>query len=347
MGWSGVPSIFQSNIQENKDWNWGVRWRQIGERGLSEQHPREQGLKHQSSQLSPGARSTFQSNIQENKDWNSASVPSAITTSPFRATSKRTRIETPRIDPLDQLIEAFQSNIQENKDWNRFFGSYTSEIDELSEQHPREQGLKHQFCNCGNIRIVPNFQSNIQENKDWNKLSELLDYAKENLSEQHPREQGLKLENPDCLPMKVKLSEQHPREQGLKHMRSKKKIGIISPFRATSKRTRIETIQHPWSSQDCLALSEQHPREQGLKHLRERGCYRLTHPFRATSKRTRIETGRCWYSFQRLAAKPFRATSKRTRIETSRRRPVFGGATGFQSNIQENKDWNIFLTIVV
>jgi len=61
------------------------------------------------------------------------------------------------------------------------------------------------------------------------------------LSEQHPREQGLKLMGiGSTLPPKP-LSEQHPREQGLKHGVPGLVISWMQPFRATSKRTRIET----------------------------------------------------------------------------------------------------------
>ena len=62
----------------------------------------------------------FQSNIQENKDWNSVIMDVDVAlTAPFRATSKRTRIET-KLQLLGKHIDvAFQSNIQENKDWNK------------------------------------------------------------------------------------------------------------------------------------------------------------------------------------------------------------------------------------
>jgi len=62
----------------------------------------------------------------------------------------------------------------------------------LSEQHPREQGLKHDVS-----------------------LWEVS--AVGILSEQHPREQGLKLAcKPGDALLRDILSEQHPREQGLK-----------------------------------------------------------------------------------------------------------------------------------
>jgi len=62
---------------------------------------------------------------------------------------------------------------------------------QLSEQHPREQGLKLVFT-----ELPPG----------------VID-----LSEQHPREQGLKLlKQPEDSYYYLELSEQHPREQGLK-----------------------------------------------------------------------------------------------------------------------------------
>ena len=61
----------------------------------------------------------------------------------------------------------------------------------LSEQHPREQGLKH--------------------------LLSIGDNTPKLLSEQHPREQGLKLKYAGIsISCSLILSEQHPREQGLK-----------------------------------------------------------------------------------------------------------------------------------
>ena len=85
-----------------------------------------------------------------------------------------------------------------------------------------------------------------------------------------------------------------------------------SSFRATSKRTRIETGDRV----------EQIP---------------APVTFRATSKRTRIETWE-WCDLLVTDHETFRATSKRTRIETRIRRHYRECAENFQSNIQENKD---------
>ena len=85
-------------------------------------------------------------------------------------------------------------------------------------------------------------------------------------------------------------------------------------FRATSKRTRIETEKRVPDQGDTETLSEQHPREQGLKPGIRDKIGGAVDSFRATSKRTRIETGRL--ETRKRPVPPFRATSKRTRIET-------------------------------
>jgi len=109
-------------------------------------------------------------------------------------------------------------------------------------------------------------------------------------------------------------------------------------FRATSKRTRIETIDCGERIGIAWSLSEQHPREQGLKLEDVVSGIAGNRSFRATSKRTRIETAVA--AVQRsYSGSPFRATSKRTRIETL----LTSDSTQqhhiiFQSNIQENKD---------
>ncbi len=282
----------------------------------------------------------------------------------FRATSKRTRIETINFRWNCLNVAFFQSNIQENKDWNR-------------------------ICACISWSSAC-FQSNIQENKDWNQRKKGGVGSYLLLSEQHPREQGLKLMS--CIARTHwvgELSEQHPREQGLKLVPAGAWVPRFqSAFRATSKRTRIETYIWHYELFQTVVLSEQHPREQGLKHvIHRRGC-ETAEPFRATSKRTRIETqgpetpdrsrklseqhpreqglkpglqilvllqeshfqsniqeNKDWnlppLGPNSRLPRSFRATSKRTRIET-----INAAGWGdyrrrcFQSNIQENKDWN-------
>jgi len=87
------------------------------------------------------------------------------------------------------------------------------------------------------------------------------------LSEQHPREQGLKPSDVITGFTTIRiLSEQHPREQGLKRDQCFDIPDILRAFRATSKRTRIETWVNGGYYAVQIELSEQHPREQGLKH---------------------------------------------------------------------------------
>jgi len=76
-----------------------------------------------------------------------------------------------------------------------------------------------------------------------------------------PHSHIVKVEDP------ILLSEQHPREQGLKHLKNPRAIAAIKAFRATSKRTRIETSQRRSYTPAPIPLSEQHPREQGLKQF--------------------------------------------------------------------------------
>ena len=188
----------------------------------------------------------------------------------FRATSKRTRIETWPLQTLSWEAESFQSNIQENKDWN-------------------SRGWE-----TGGRSIC--FQSNIQENKDWNTSSPLI----------------------------TTLS--------------------FEAFRATSKRTRIETLLGP----GLARMQRQTFRATSKRTRIETALVASDHgtvlPFRATSKRTRIETRNG--EFRTATSGSFRATSKRTRIETPKSEFLVSDIAHFQSNIQENKDWNFVSTLI-
>ena len=359
---------FQSNIQENKDWNQLFLSRESFSVPLSEQHPREQGLKqtpgisgtlpvilseqHPREQglkppytfsvtINPNAH--FQSNIQENKDWNNRLILSSeAEETPFRATSKRTRIETWHNSTLLISLWLFQSNIQENKDLNISMNLSSNACVAAFRATSKRTRIETPFSWPDSI-IPVFFQSNIQENKDWNWDITKEAFSPNPLSEQHPREQGLKLGIPTQPASPFRLSEQHPREQGLKHCRYDTSHVPSHSFRATSKRTRIETNYPPTIQVIQVA-------------------------FRATSKRTRIETWWVSYAIGTGKTVSFRATSKRTRIETYNctllseyipplseqhpreqgLKPGSGRGAGrsgirFQSNIQENKDWNKFL----
>ena len=164
---SRTENNFQSVIQKNKDWNlWWSGGRLSGQE-LSERHPEKQGLK-----LSCAGSRLIESG------------PS------FRASSRKTRIETMMMRcPMSSRI-CFQSVIQKNKDWNvpkyifpfspmpfrassrktrietRAGPDISRGISRLSERHPEKQGLKP--GGSQGIGTHQDFQSVIQKNKDWN-----------------------------------------------------------------------------------------------------------------------------------------------------------------------------------
>ena len=381
--------------------------------GLSEQHPREQGLKRIActSCTPPGA--PFQSNIQENKDWNTARAPrlparpdfqsniqenkdwnrkrwatndtdqtfratskrTRIETSSasriwmnfspaFRATSKRTRIETARRAGRPVPDRSFQSNIQENKDWNCQDGYTTAWTIHTFRATSKRTRIETTYV----VLVLWHSGSTFRATSKRTRIETRRRYLSIwyfRLSEQHPREQGLKhMITGIDVPVEIKTF-----RATSKRTRIETTICTIYPtcypsFRATSKRTRIETtyvvlvLWHSGSTFRATSkrtrietrrrylsiwyfrLSEQHPREQGLKHM----ITGIDVPveiktFRATSKRTRIETTIC--TIYPTCYPSFRATSKRTRIETASSASITRtNKSDFQSNIQENKDWN-------
>ncbi len=141
----------------------------------------------------------------------------------------------------------------------------TGDVKSLSEQHPLKQGLKP---------IHPCHFSHFAY-----------------LSEQHPLKQGLKLIVPKLVQKYLhSLSEQHPLKQGLKLYTLLLKLMDSESFRATSIKTRIETLllAKPLSlffrfrSLPCSGiyqLVKTHNRGEGGNKAR-----------RATSIKTRIET---------------------------------------------------------
>jgi len=106
---------------------------------LSEQHPREQGLKLDGRHHRPFGGGLSEQHPREQGLKQSGDIDIEDDEDPFRATSKRTRIETPWLESPDTCIA-------------------------LSEQHPREQGLKLE--SAFPQEVPDGFQSNIQENKD-------------------------------------------------------------------------------------------------------------------------------------------------------------------------------------
>ena len=104
--------IFQSNIQDNKDWN---------------------------TPLMPilPLKTLFQSNIQDNKDWNyDLSGQWLICQSLFQSNIQDNKDWNQVLHFFTVSCTTFQSNIQDNKDWN-MISEHGSSPSNLSEQHPR------------------------------------------------------------------------------------------------------------------------------------------------------------------------------------------------------------------
>ena len=114
--------------------------------------------------------------------------------------------------------------------------------------------------------------------------------------------------------------------------------GNHSSFRATSKRTRIET---PWRQvwkEPLNTLSEQHPREQGLKPVRGVDEDRL--PLLSEQHPREQGLKLAWWIDQETGYPIFQSNiqeNKDWNFFAVRRDPA---KSHFQSNIQENKDWN-------
>ena len=111
----------------------------------------------------------------------------------------------------------------------------------LSEQHPREQGLKPSL-RLSILKMLQAFRATSKRTRIETQVSLIVTDVEIQLSEQHPREQGLKHSTCYTIWNTASLSEQHPREQGLKLAYAPNTILIQEAFRATSKRTRIETV---------------------------------------------------------------------------------------------------------
>ncbi len=121
----------------------------------------------------------------------------------------------------------------------------------LSEQHPREQGLKHLVGGPAHP-TTSSFRATSKRTRIETEFHQLVEHRETMLSEQHPREQGLKPRMRSSVWPTTRLSEQHPREQGLKQFLVEKGNYTNETFRATSKRTRIETSRSRPAFQCCL-----------------------------------------------------------------------------------------------
>jgi len=141
----------QSNIHENKDWNLPLRRGENPDWLVSEQHPWKQGLKPYGRFTVSGRALTSQSNIHENKDWNLLMLTCGISWTRLRATSMKTRIETPPGSGRDCHPET----VSEQHPWKQ--GLKPKPFETLapaagvSEQHPWKQGLKQLLHSLYNL----------------------------------------------------------------------------------------------------------------------------------------------------------------------------------------------------
>ena len=92
---SNKQQAFQSNFQQNKDWNWIQFWSISLGHILPEQFPTEQGLKQDLEDAIKKCYDHFQSNFQQNKDWNKIGVYHSR-----EATTKSSRTISSRISVL-------------------------------------------------------------------------------------------------------------------------------------------------------------------------------------------------------------------------------------------------------
>ena len=156
-----------------------------------------------------------------------------------RASSTKTRIETfwgiwMTNSPID-----IKSKFHENKDWN------------LVTFLPMPISL-----------II---KSKFHENKDWNSGWWAKEGRHKKHQEQVPRKQGLKRQMQFTILDSKTHQEQVPRKQGLKLFSSNAILVSSGTSRASSTKTRIETIYSNNRTFFIIIHQEQVPRKQGLK----------------------------------------------------------------------------------
>ncbi len=186
------------------------------------------------------------------------------------------------------------------------------EIWKHQEQVPRKQGLKLHYVSArtwyfqpsrasstktriethgvgGCAQNLTSIKSKFHENKDWNYTPCTISIISSAHQEQVPRKQGLKQLRSSGMVMSSIHQEQVPRKQGLKQYTSWSWKGVDLPSRASSTKTRIETLgrrsiaslrpsikskfheNKDWNSNDIniddklTEHQEQVPRKQGLK----------------------------------------------------------------------------------
>jgi len=144
-----------------------------------------------------------------------------------------------------------------------------------------------------------------------------------------------------CPPRTV--SEQHPWKQGLKPTAHGRGVCRGVRLRATSMKTRIETFP-PTQIHTLWRVSEQHPWKQGLKHRCRVPLFSGAGRLRATSMKTRIET----HFRPARTANLLRSQSNihENKDWNLRYTTTPAGPAASQSNIHENKDWNAYAPLL-
>ena len=240
----------------------------LGNYRHQEQVPRKQGLKPWSCTFGGSLATSIKSKFHENKDWNSISEacksPKYFSS---RASSTKTRIETCILDTI-QCTQVYHQ-----------------------EQVPRKQGLKPKLQVYSTVHIFTSRASSTKTRIETSCLQAPRRRTGSRHQEQVPRKQGLKLLISQCYLCQFRHQEQVPRKQGLKHPQLFERLLAYDPSRASSTKTRIETL------------------------FRRHSGSKSQYASRASSTKTRIETSNLHASHP--AAPTSRASSTKTRIETS------------------------------
>jgi len=115
----------------------------------------------------------------------------------------------------------------------------------LSERHPPKQGLKHR-SGYGYYTVFYRLSERHPPKQGLKRADHSILFGLVRLSERHPPKQGLKPGSGWMLNHHGPgLSERHPPKQGLKQATLQRPCTAEVAFRATSTKTRIETIIAP------------------------------------------------------------------------------------------------------
>ncbi len=108
----------EGKFQENKDWN-SIRLSMMPTLSASEGKFQENKDWNPAQEMSWQGKPASEGKFQENKDWNTLALKVLLeSVDPLRASSKKTRIETRRVQMIPMHSIASEGKFQENKDWN-------------------------------------------------------------------------------------------------------------------------------------------------------------------------------------------------------------------------------------